>query len=146
MLGYILHANDVSQQEMQQHFYNHPTLTGISPEMVAAVAAVSLQFLQMKATAVSPVAQASVVPHPEGNAEVDQKPREQLEMDDLDPLTSDDEENELRDANKKNEDIVEQLRIRRSAKVAKKAKNGKGATASTAAASTVKSTISKPAA
>ena len=105
--GYIVHGNDVSQQDIQQHLYNHPTLTGISPEMVAAVAAASLQFLQIKATAVSPVAQTGALPRQEGNAEVDQRPREQSEMDDLDPLTSDDEENERREANKKNEETVE---------------------------------------
>ena len=97
--GYILHGNDVSLAEMQQHIYNHPTLSGISPDMVAAVKAVQMQYLQMKAAAVAAV-QVGAEPPPEGIAGELQQMADRQEGEE-DPLTSDDGENEARDANKK---------------------------------------------
>ena len=123
--GYILHGNDVSQEEYQQYMYTHPSLAGIAPDMVKAMAGVSMQWMQMKATSVSPAAPASAEPSPEGTVEGDPKQQDQADMDAEDPYTSDDEENERREANKKEEDIVGKAKIIRSAKVAKKAKGSK---------------------
>ena len=130
---------------MQHHLYTNPLLAGISADQVTAMVAAFLQYLQAKSTGVQPAAQASAAPPPEGSVGGDPK-QAAADMDDVDPLTSDDEENELIEANKKEEDTFEKAKIRRSVKVAKKAKSGKGAAATSVAAPVVKATIAKAAA
>ena len=136
--GFILHGGDVSTEEMRQHLLTDPALTGMTPDMAAACAASQMRFCQARSAAVAAVQVAAGQPL-EGNAE-DHQPTAPWEDD---PMTSDDEENEIRIANKKGDEPVEKARISRSAKAAKKAKTGKSAGASNAAGPVVKATIGK---
>ena len=140
--GSLIHGNDVNLPELQDMVYNHPDLKGITPEQVVAVTAVQMQYMQWISRAV-PAAQADAGPPKEGAAE-DLKQVSARQVGEEDPMTSDDEENELIEANKGADEVVEKARIRRSAKVAKKAK-GKGVVASTSTTAVVKPTIGKPA-
>ena len=110
MPGYILHQNDISPQEMHEQMLTNPLLRGMSAEQAAAITLVSLQLMQEKATYVPPVAEAAVEQPREQHAE------EGSNEDDLDPLTSDEEQDELKDVNSKEGDVVEKApKIRRSA-------------------------------
>ena len=139
--GFILHGNDVSTEEMQQHLLTDPALTGMTPDMAAACAASQMRLCQARSTAVAAF-QVDAGQPLEGNAEVHKSTAPRQEAED-DPMTSDDEENEIRLANKKGDETVEKARISRSAKAAKKAKTGKSAGASNAAGPVVKTTIGK---
>lgn len=142
--GYMLHGDDVSLPELQELMYNRPTLTGITPDMVVALTAVTMQYMQMKATGVA-AGPIGAEPPTEGAAEVRQQLAEGLEREE-DPMTSDEEENELIEANKKEGESFEKARIRRSVKVAKKAKSGNAAAATSVAAPVVKAINAKAAA
>ena len=58
-------------------------------------------------------------------------------------MTSDDELNELLDANKKGDEVVPKAKISKSVKAARRAKAGKNAPTSASSTSTVKGTIVK---
>ena len=133
--GSILHGNDILVDEYQQHMYTHPLLSGITPEMVTAFAGVSLQWFQSKATHVLPAAPSNAEPNPAGTAGGDPKQQEPTAMDADDPFTSDDEENEMLESNKKGDEVLERAKIKRSAKAERTAKKAK--------AGGVKSTIGK---
>ena len=139
--GYILHGNDISQEEFSQYMFAQPSLMGITPEMTKAIAHCTMQFMQIKSTTVPHAAQASVEPSPAGSAEADPKQQEQADMEAEDPLTSDEEENETREANRKGEEVQERAKIRRSAKDAKRSRSSK-----TTGVPGVKSTIGSKAA
>ena len=117
MPGYILHQNDISPQEMQAKMLANPLLNGMTADQAAAITLISMQLMQEKATYVPPVAAAHVAP-PQGEVvEAEKKSEEVASMDETDPLTSDDEENDLRDLNKNDGDVVEKAaKIRRSVK------------------------------
>ena len=139
--GYILHGNDISQEEFSQYMFAQPSLAGITPEMTKAIAYWTMQLMQIKSTTVPHAAQASVEPNPARSAEADPKQQEQANMEAEDPLTSDEEENETREANRKGEEVQERAKIRRSAKDANKSRSSK-----TTGVPGVKSTIGSKAA
>ena len=139
--GNIIHSNDVSLPGLQEIVYKHPTLAGITPDMVVAFTCVMMQYMQMKSTVVA-AGPSGAEPPREGTAEASQQVVEGIEREE-DPMTSDEEENELIEANKKEGDTLEKARIRRSVKVAKKVKSGKMAAATSAVAPVVKATIAK---
>ena len=120
MPGYILHQNDIAPQELHQRMMTNSLLSGISAEQAAAITLVSMQLMQEKATYVPPVAEAAVEQPQE------QRVEEDANVDDLDPLTSDEEQDELRGLNNKDgETVTKAPKIRRSAKK-DKASSGKG--------------------
>ena len=142
--GNMIHSNDVILPELQDIVYNHPRLSGITPDMVVAFTTVIMEYMQMKSTVVA-AGPSGAEPPREGTAEASQQVVEGLEREE-DPMTSDEEENELIEANKKEGDTLEKERIRRSVKAARKAKSGKTAAATSVVAPVVKATIAKAAA
>ena len=143
--GYIVHANDMSTEELAQHLLQDPSCAGMSPEMAAAVAASQMRFCQAKSTAVV-AAPTAAQPRTGGDAEEQRQLKsdaENCQEAEEDPMTSDDEENEQRLANSKEGETIEKVKISKSAKAAKKAKAGKSAGASSAASPVVKTTIGK---
>ena len=120
MPGYILHQNDISPQELHEKMMTNPLLRGMSAEQAAAITLVSMQLMQEKATYVPPVAEAAVAQPQEQRAEED------ANEDDLDPFTSDEEQDEIRGLNTKEGDTITKApKIRRSAKKDKPS-GGKG--------------------
>ena len=81
-----------------------------------------MEWMQSLATHVPPAAPTGVEPNRVEIAEVDPKQPDDANMDAEDPFTGDDEENERREANKKDEEVLDSVKIRRSVNVAKKAK------------------------
>ena len=139
--GYIVHANDMSTEELALHLLQDPSCAGMTPEMAAAVAASQMRFCQAKSTVVVAVPTDA---QPKTGEDAEDKADAENGMDaEEEPLTSDDEENEQRLANSKEGESVEKTKISKSAKAAKKAKAGKSAGASSAASPVVKATIGR---
>ena len=118
-----------------------PTLAGMTPEMAAAVAVSHMRLCQAKSFAVV-AAPTTAQPKTGENAGEGSEIGKEMEAEE-DPLTSDDEENELQSANAKEGEAPEKVKITKTAKAAKKAKPGKSAGASSAATQVVKTTIGK---
>ena len=121
MPGYILHQNDIPPQDLHQRMMTNPLLSGLSAEQAAAITLVSMQLMQERATYVPPVAEAAVEQPQEQHVE------EAANMEDQDPLTSDDDQDEVEDVNRKEgETATKAPKIRRSAKKEKDKASGKG--------------------
>ena len=138
--GSVVHSNDMSTEVVVRHLLHDPTPAGMTPEMAAAVAVSQMRLCQARSTAVA-AGPADAEPATGGTAEEDQKQLGQADMEAEDPMTSDEEENETREANKKGDEHQARARIRRSAKEAKRAKSSK-----VAGALGVKTTIGNKAA
>ena len=122
--GPLIHGNDLNRLELQSLLYNHPDLSGITAEQVIAVTAVNMQYMQGIARA-APAAPSTAEPNVAGTAGEDLKQQESTAMDADDPLTSDDEENEMLEANKQGDEVLERKKMKRSAKVERRAKKAK---------------------
>ena len=122
--GFIVHANDMSTEELVQHLLQDPSIAGITPEIAEAVAVSQMKFCQAKSTAVVAGPTGAGLPTGEA-AEGHQQEMETVpprQEDEEDPWTSDDEEYEKRLANKKGDETIEKVRVRKSVKIAKKNK------------------------
>ena len=125
--GFIVHANDMSTEELVQHLLQDPSIAGITPEIAEAVAVSQMKYCQAKSIAV--VAGPTDAGLPTG--EVAEGHQQEMETepprqeDEEDPWTSDDEEYEKRLATNKDDETVEKVRVRKSANIAKKNKVSK---------------------